>query len=109
MPLGWQALAHLPTPDPTPYRPQQCNKWRNSTSSLDSNRNTFRNMLHSRRNGSAVDWALLRCCTLRGEGEEGMAGEFLGAWRIVEMEVWDRDYLDLVVPAHITFEPGGLG
>ena len=47
--------------------------------------------------------------TLRGEGEEVMTREFLGTWWIVEMEVWDRDYLNLVVPAHITFEPGGLG
>ena len=30
---------------------------------------------------------------------------FLGKWRIVEMEKWDRTYLDLVEPAHITFGP----
>jgi hypothetical protein len=34
---------------------------------------------------------------------------FLGAWRTVEMEEWDRDYIDLVVPGHITFESGGMG
>jgi hypothetical protein len=34
---------------------------------------------------------------------------FLGPWRIIETEVWDRDALDLVVPAHITFTAGGLG
>src|SRR5438046_849032 len=34
---------------------------------------------------------------------------FLGAWRIVQMELWDRDYLDLEVPAHITFESNRLG
>ncbi len=38
-----------------------------------------------------------------------MSAEFQGTWRIVEMEVWDREYLDLVVPAHITFESDGLG
>lgn len=27
----------------------------------------------------------------------------LGTWRIVEADLWDRDYLDLVEPAHITF------
>ena len=32
-----------------------------------------------------------------------------GRWRIVEMEVWDRDYLDLVVPAHITFDNDAVG
>lgn len=34
---------------------------------------------------------------------------FLGAWRIVQMELWERDYLDLEVPAHITFEKDRLG
>jgi hypothetical protein len=33
----------------------------------------------------------------------------LGKWRIVEADLWDRDYLDLVEPAHITFEDDGLG
>jgi hypothetical protein len=34
---------------------------------------------------------------------------FLGRWRIVEMEQWDRDYIDLVVPGHITFDNDGQG
>jgi hypothetical protein len=34
---------------------------------------------------------------------------FLGRWRIEEMEVWDQDVLDLVVPAHITLDTDGLG
>ena len=33
----------------------------------------------------------------------------VGAWRIDSMELWDRDYLDLEVPAHITFDRGRLG
>ena len=32
-----------------------------------------------------------------------------GPWRIVEMELWDRYFLDLVEPAHITLEDDGLG
>jgi hypothetical protein len=32
-----------------------------------------------------------------------------GRWRIVEMEVWGNDYLDLVVPAHITFDDEAMG
>jgi hypothetical protein len=32
-----------------------------------------------------------------------------GPWRIVQMELWDDDFLDLVAPAHITFEDEGLG
>ena len=33
----------------------------------------------------------------------------IGKWRIVEADLWDRDYLDLVQPAHITFENHGRG
>ena len=35
--------------------------------------------------------------------------QFLGRWRIIETDVWDQDALDLVVPAHMTFERGALG
>jgi hypothetical protein len=34
---------------------------------------------------------------------------FVGRWRITETEMWDRDALDLVVPAHITLGRGGFG
>jgi hypothetical protein len=33
----------------------------------------------------------------------------IGKWRIVEMELWDTDYLDLVEHAYIRFERGGSG
>jgi hypothetical protein len=33
----------------------------------------------------------------------------IGTWRIVEMELWDRDFVDLVEPAYITFSNDGLG
>ena len=32
---------------------------------------------------------------------------FLGKWRIVETELWDRDALDTMVPAHVTFGTHG--
>lgn len=35
--------------------------------------------------------------------------EFLGRWRITEMEMWDRDYLDMEVKAFIEFERDGIG
>jgi hypothetical protein len=35
--------------------------------------------------------------------------QILGDWPIVEMELWDRDALDLAVPAHMTFGPDELG
>ncbi len=34
---------------------------------------------------------------------------FLGQWRIVAMELWAADDLDLLGPAHLTLEGDGLG
>jgi hypothetical protein len=39
----------------------------------------------------------------------GAAQAIIGRWRIVEMALWDRDFLDLVEPAYIAFNIGGLG
>jgi hypothetical protein len=33
--------------------------------------------------------------------------KFLGRWRITETEVWDGEALDMLVPAHMTFEASG--
>ena len=33
----------------------------------------------------------------------------IGKWRIIEMEPWDKDYLDMVEPAYIQFKGDGLG
>ena len=33
----------------------------------------------------------------------------IGSWRIEEMEQWDKDFLDLVVPAYIDFDKEGTG
>jgi hypothetical protein len=38
-----------------------------------------------------------------------VAHPLLGNWRIVAADLWDRDYLDLVEPACITFGEGGRG
>ena len=35
------------------------------------------------------------------------AKAFAGRWRIVEMDIWDNDFLDLVEEAHITFSGRG--
>jgi hypothetical protein len=35
--------------------------------------------------------------------------ELIGRWRIVEADLWDRDYLDLVEPAYMTFANNGRG
>ena len=34
----------------------------------------------------------------------GFAKAFAGRWRIVEMDNWDSDFIDLVEEAHLTFE-----
>ena len=33
----------------------------------------------------------------------------IGKWRIIEADLWDRDYLDLVEPANIMFDGNGRG
>ena len=38
-----------------------------------------------------------------------LAKAFKGRWRITEMDTWPDEYLDLIEPAHITFEDGSDG
>ena len=33
----------------------------------------------------------------------------IGKWRITEADLWDRDHLDLLAPAQITFDDNGHG
>ncbi len=33
----------------------------------------------------------------------------LGRWRIVEMEMWDTEFVDMLEPAYITFDARGGG
>jgi hypothetical protein len=40
---------------------------------------------------------------------DALAKSFAGRWRIVGMDVWDNDFLDLVEEAHITFEGAASG
>jgi hypothetical protein len=35
--------------------------------------------------------------------------ELIGRWRIVEADLWERDYLDLVEPAYMSFGKNGRG
>ena len=37
------------------------------------------------------------------------AKAFVGRWRIVEMDVWDNDFLDLIEKAHLTFKGAADG
>lgn len=38
-----------------------------------------------------------------------MKSPIVGKWRIVEMELWDADFLDLIEPAYIAFDTHGRG
>lgn len=38
-----------------------------------------------------------------------MNTQFLGKWRIIEMDNWDQDYVDMVVPGHLTVTRHGGG
>lgn len=33
----------------------------------------------------------------------------LGRWQIIATDLWDKDYLDMLEPAHITFQANGTG
>ena len=33
----------------------------------------------------------------------------VGRWRILEMDLWDRDAIELVGPGYFEFKPGGTG
>lgn len=35
--------------------------------------------------------------------------DFIGSWRIVEMELWDAEFIDAEVPGFIKFTKDGLG
>jgi hypothetical protein len=34
---------------------------------------------------------------------------FIGKWSIIEMEVWDQEYVNMEVPGHFTFKKEGMG
>ena len=38
-----------------------------------------------------------------------MSNPYIGTWRIVEMEQWDQDYVDMVVPGYIEFREHQAG
>jgi hypothetical protein len=38
-----------------------------------------------------------------------MSNQYVGTWRIIEMEQGDQDFIDLVVPGYITFREDHLG
>ncbi|MER9631004.1 hypothetical protein [Mesorhizobium sp. M0296] len=39
----------------------------------------------------------------------GFAKAFAGRWHIIEMDVWDNDFLDPVEEAHLTFKGSADG
>ena len=45
----------------------------------------------------------------RAKGAKAAAAAFAGRWRIVEMEMWEADAIDLDVEGHFTFVKGRQG
>ncbi len=45
----------------------------------------------------------------RKEPVKKTTNKFLGKWRLLEMEQWDKDFIDLVGEGHITFEKKDRG
>src|ERR1700722_8871944 len=45
----------------------------------------------------------------RVDGKASRLRQGAGRWRIVEMDVWDKDFLDLVETAHLTFKGAADG
>ena len=37
-----------------------------------------------------------------------MSHQYMGTWRIIAMEQWDQDYIDLVVPGYFSFREDNL-
>jgi hypothetical protein len=35
--------------------------------------------------------------------------KYIGKWRIIEMEMWDQDYIDLIIPGYFSFDGDDLG
>jgi hypothetical protein len=35
--------------------------------------------------------------------------KYLGKWRIIEMEMWDQDYIDMLTPGYFSFDKDELG
>lgn len=38
-----------------------------------------------------------------------MKKAYIGKWRILEMEQWDKEYIDMMVPGHLTIQKDGKG
>jgi len=35
--------------------------------------------------------------------------KYIGKWRIIGMEMWDQDYIDLTIPGYFSFDGDDLG
>jgi hypothetical protein len=35
--------------------------------------------------------------------------KYIGKWRIIEMEMWDQNYIDLIIPGYFSFDKEDLG
>lgn len=58
---------------------------------------------------SAGDFVTAESDSWKSPGEQEATGGLAGRWRILEMDLWDREALDLVSPAFMEFSPDGTG
>jgi hypothetical protein len=35
--------------------------------------------------------------------------KYIGKWRIINMEMWDQDFIDMITPGYFSFAQDGLG
>jgi len=40
---------------------------------------------------------------------KSMKKAYVGKWRIQEMDAWDKDFIDMIVPGHLIIEKDGTG
>lgn len=64
---------------------------------------------HGSSRGAIQPVMTLRWHTSLSRENRPMSNQYVGTWRIVEMEQWDQDYIDLVVPGYIVFRKDNLG
>ena len=38
-----------------------------------------------------------------------IVNQYIGRWKIIEMDMWDQDYINLVTEGHFTFSKDGSG
>jgi hypothetical protein len=75
---------------------------------LDAAFDALRDALHAVESADAFTTVVVAVADQAKETHRG-DGDLTGRWRILEMDLWDREALDLVAPAFIEFSPDHTG